>query len=309
MYSTVISTVPEHVTLEDSEEGHLLPNKSGKGKRFRVGALVAATVTLCFVLGVSVTAPTRASPAALNFNPRAVTCQNYESFTSNLNVIRCQGKQECKEEGTISLNAGNSDSGKILICDGEQACADTTFLITVGPAVPVAVVCCQKGACEGNFNFRVARSGVTSHVHCEGKDACKGEDNVVMEVYDGSTLNVYCADTEDTCEGATFIGSPGSVACSGDGCLNALTDVPRGDDDGGGGPGNNDGGGGGGGSSETRPTRPRRSQPPPPRWRSTRSRPSPLRQSPPYLPPPSPPTQKYIFSLIKRQARILKTRF
>jgi len=80
---------------------------------------------------------------------------------------------------------------------------------------------------------------------------------VVFEVASGSTLNVYCADTEDTCEGATFIGSSGSVTCSGDGCSNALTDVPRGDDDGGGGGdddggggGDNDGGGGGGGSSD-----------------------------------------------------------
>ena len=72
---------------------------------------------------------------------------------------------------------------------------------------------------------------------------------MVFEVASGSTLNVYCADTEDTCEGATFIGSSGSVTCSGDGCSNALTDVPRGDDDGGGG-GDNDGGGGGGGSSD-----------------------------------------------------------
>jgi len=88
---------------------------------------------------VSVTAPTRALPTALNFNPRAVMCSNFESFTSNLNVIRCQGKQECKEAGTISLNAGNSDSGTMLICNGEQACADTTFLMNNGgPTVPVA---------------------------------------------------------------------------------------------------------------------------------------------------------------------------
>ena len=54
-----------NVTLEDSEEGHLLPNKSGKDnsgegllllpnksgkdKRPRLGALAAATITLCFV--------------------------------------------------------------------------------------------------------------------------------------------------------------------------------------------------------------------------------------------------------------------
>ena len=46
-----------------------------------------------------------------------------------LHVIRCEGKDACKEDPPTRLNADIDQLGTLLVCDGEKACADSLFFL------------------------------------------------------------------------------------------------------------------------------------------------------------------------------------
>ena len=168
----------------------------------------------------------KASPRASTFDAAALTCDTYKHWPVDdmgLHVIRCEGKDACKEDPPTRLNAGIDQLGTLLVCDGEKACADSLFFLDgSGPALPVVALCCGEGACEGNYQFDVwPLTGVDAYGYCKGKDACKGS-GASWFVAEGNTLTMDCDGSEDgTCEDATFRVGSGPARCTGGGASNA----------------------------------------------------------------------------------------
>ena len=97
-------------------------------------------------------AAAKASPPASTFESD-LTCDTYKQWpidNMGLHVVRCEGKDACKEDPPKRINADVDQLGTLLVCDGEKACADSTFFMDdAGPALPVVALCCGEGACDG----------------------------------------------------------------------------------------------------------------------------------------------------------------
>jgi hypothetical protein len=106
----------------------------------------------------------------------------------------------------------------MVICVDKDACQDAKLKMdSRSRVVPVAVVCCGKATCKGDFELQVTElEGVDVHGYCREEDACEDSKWTVAA---GNKLTIDCT-TDETCEDAKFEveGNDAMAMCTGDGC-------------------------------------------------------------------------------------------